>query len=297
MLTPNADAQENRDAWKQQSGISRTEAKRRYITTLIDTMHQYASRSPDALELVAELEFVWDQVKSNVPSSSSSSPLQKAGRALPDTSATGARARDPVTSMGFSQDARHFAPQVSGGDSAGLREASPSSQEEDEEIEEIGDEEFVDAPDSQYERDQYLRSGRKKAEGEEEPVDRKATAVTSPSSPSDQRWRRRIERALVKMTAEVAALREQLESSNQISRGRRRTFFALVRWIAWSAVKLLLANLAVLSIVLLWMRRKEDKRLEGAVRVLLGDAVAQMKKVGVPQIGKLPLPKMHTKKS
>ena len=65
-----------RDAWKQQSNLSRTEAKRRYITTLIDTMHQYASPSPDSRELVAELEFVWDQVKSNVPSSSSSSPLQ-----------------------------------------------------------------------------------------------------------------------------------------------------------------------------------------------------------------------------
>jgi hypothetical protein len=66
----------HRDAWKQQNNLSRTEAKRRYITTLIDTMHQYASPSPDSRELVAELEFVWDQVKSNVPSSSSSSPLQ-----------------------------------------------------------------------------------------------------------------------------------------------------------------------------------------------------------------------------
>ena len=44
------------------------EAKRRYINKLIETMHQYASRSPEARELIAELEFVWEQVKSNVSS-------------------------------------------------------------------------------------------------------------------------------------------------------------------------------------------------------------------------------------
>ena len=37
-------------------------------------MRQYASRSPDARELVAELEFVWDQVKSNISSNASSHP-------------------------------------------------------------------------------------------------------------------------------------------------------------------------------------------------------------------------------
>ena len=64
----------DRDAWKQQNGLSRTEAKRRYINKLIETMRQYASRSPDARELVAELEFVWDQVKSNISSNASSHP-------------------------------------------------------------------------------------------------------------------------------------------------------------------------------------------------------------------------------
>jgi len=41
-------------------------------------MHKYASTTPEARELVAELEFVWDQIKSNPASSSSSSPHQKA---------------------------------------------------------------------------------------------------------------------------------------------------------------------------------------------------------------------------
>lgn len=194
--------------------------------------------------------------------------------------------------MGFSQDSRHFQ-QGGSNRGSGLRAVSPSSQEEEEEIEELGDEEFVDAPDSQYERDQYMQGSRSKSE---EP-DRKASVVASPSSPSDQRWRRRMERALVKMTAEVAALREQLESSSHISRTRRQTFFAWLRWLVVSALKLFAANFVILTLVLLWMRRKKDKRLEGAARVLLGDAVAQMKKVAVPQIGRIPLPKITPKKS
>lgn len=68
-----------RDAWFAQRGVSRTEAKRRYISTLVDTMHAYASQTVEARELVAELEFVWDQVKSNISSSSASSPMQSAG--------------------------------------------------------------------------------------------------------------------------------------------------------------------------------------------------------------------------
>lgn len=35
--------QEKWDAWDAQKGTSRTEAKRRYIEALIETMHKYAS--------------------------------------------------------------------------------------------------------------------------------------------------------------------------------------------------------------------------------------------------------------
>ena len=34
------------DAWNSQKGLSRTEGKRQYISTLIDTMHRYASQTP-----------------------------------------------------------------------------------------------------------------------------------------------------------------------------------------------------------------------------------------------------------
>ena len=55
--------QDKWDAWNSQKGLSRTEAKRRYVEALIETMHRYAN-TPNALELVAELEFVWNQIKS-----------------------------------------------------------------------------------------------------------------------------------------------------------------------------------------------------------------------------------------
>lgn len=40
-------------------------------------MHKYASTTPESRELVDELEFVWDQIKSNSISSTNSSPLDQ----------------------------------------------------------------------------------------------------------------------------------------------------------------------------------------------------------------------------
>lgn len=37
--------QEKWDAWDAQKGVGKTEAKKRYIEALIDTMHQYASQT------------------------------------------------------------------------------------------------------------------------------------------------------------------------------------------------------------------------------------------------------------
>lgn len=51
------------DAWARERGVSKTEAKRRYITYLIETMKIYASGTLEARELLAELEYVWDQIK------------------------------------------------------------------------------------------------------------------------------------------------------------------------------------------------------------------------------------------
>lgn len=51
------------DAWKREEGVSKTEAKRRYISYLIDTMKIYASGTLEARELLSELEYLWDQIK------------------------------------------------------------------------------------------------------------------------------------------------------------------------------------------------------------------------------------------
>lgn len=51
------------DAWKKEEGLSRTQAKRRYILYLIETMRVYASGTQEARELLSELEFLWDQIK------------------------------------------------------------------------------------------------------------------------------------------------------------------------------------------------------------------------------------------
>ena len=281
-------AREKWDAWKQQKGLSRTEAKRRYITTLIAAMRKYAASSPDSRELVAELEFVWDQVKSNVPSSSSSSPVQT------------------LNTLGL-----HIPPNYSQLDQSRIFRAgenhedtplqirSPMSQSEEDDMDDQG-EEFVDAQDSQYNPNTEPESSGQQAEGEaEKPFAKTNPAPTPPrtKSPSNDKWRKRVERALVKMTAEIAALREQLESRRLFTPTPRERFF---RWLfrsGWWLVKHVAVDLIILGIILLWMRRKKDKRFEGAVRVLLGDAVAQVQKVGGKQMGKIHLPTLPGKKS
>ncbi|KAF8426690.1 acyl CoA binding protein-domain-containing protein [Tirmania nivea] len=64
------------DAWRAVGGMRKTEAKRRYIECLIETMKKYASDTPEACELVSELEFVWDQVKNNSTNSRGHSASQ-----------------------------------------------------------------------------------------------------------------------------------------------------------------------------------------------------------------------------
>lgn len=118
-----------------------------------------------------------------------------------------------------------------------------------------------------------------------------AAAKESPKeSAADQKWRKRVEQSLMKMTAEVAALREQLEARRLFAHSAHyRLFRGIWRWV-WACFKHVAVDVFILGIVLLWMRRKKDKRLEGAIRVLLGDAVAQMQRGGGAVFGKVRLP-------
>jgi hypothetical protein len=306
---PNIHTYNTRDAWKQQNRLSRTEAKRRYITTLIDTMHKYASPSPDSRELVAELEFVWDQVKSNVPSSSSSSPLRtqnhiQSGYEQHDLGQSGRAAMGMSSDLGDTP-ARNQPSGDAEEEDRPLRIKSPMSQsgEELEGVEaDIDREVFVDAPDSQYNPTSYpeldvdvedagvqtdiqqlLRAepipiqtptpAPKKEEGQKE-------------SAADQKWRKRVEQSLMKMTAEVAALREQLEARRLFSHSVHYQLFRGVwRWVV-AAVRHVAVDVFILGIVLLYMRRKGDRRLEGALRVVLGDAVKKVsRRVRLPLLG------------
>ena len=134
----------------------------------------------DARELVAELEFVWDQIKHNSASSSGSSP----GRGVPSYTTQ---------------------PHQSGND--GMRLLSPMSQDDEAERESDRRLGYNDA----FEENHEL-----KEDGDQ---DREL-----------RRWRRTIEHALVKMTAEIAALREQIATAREYQGRRRRS---LGRWIAW----------------------------------------------------------------
>jgi acyl-CoA-binding protein len=261
--------QDKWDAWATNSGLSRTQAKRQYIETLIHTMHEYASATPEARELVAELEFVWDQVRNNSnPSGSSdaSSPLrvlheQRSGYMGMVSSSAAAFADDNVASRP-------------------LRILSPVSQADEDELhDEHDEEEFVDAPISQYDDTEDPAMDAEDQDNDDQQTSPSRPPRSTISNSRDKRWRKRIDSALVKMTTEIAALREQLESRNFIAQQRKRSLLAWILRASWFLVKLVAVDVFVLWLVLLYLRRKKDMRLEGAVRVLLGDAVAQMQKV------------------
>lgn len=173
-----------------------------------------------------------------------------------------------------------------GGRGQNLRVLSPVSQQDEAEAQEMEEEreEFVDAPVSQFDPAEIEQTPEQAAEGRDDhrPQPRRMDSATG-----DVRWRRRVEAALVKMTTEVAALREQLESRRYFSYRRRQSLLGWILRISWFAVKIVVADVCLLWIVILYMRRKKDRRLEGAVRVLLGDAVAQVQKIKVPQLPKI----------
>lgn len=258
--------QEKWDSWNGNSGLSRTEAKKRYIETLIQTMHTYASSTPEARELVSELEFVWDQVKnnSNPSTSSQGSPLQVHDHAQ---SYPGL----PTSSVGALDSERPRAPDTTRGT---MRVMSPVSQPAEDEAEEEDREEFVDAPVSQFGEQDMDTPGDERTDPVSGTSERPVGTVSRKAATLDSRWRKRVESALVKMTAEVAALREQLESRRYVSQQRRNSLFGWLRRLGWFGIKLVVVDVFALWILILYLRRKKDRRLEGAIRVMLGDAQA-----------------------
>ncbi|OTA65178.1 acyl CoA binding family protein [Hypoxylon sp. EC38] len=198
------------DAWNAQRGLSRTEAKRRYIEALIETMHRYAT-TPDGKALVAELEFVWDQIKNNSASSSNSSPK---GASFPEP--------------------RHFQRPLSGTEGP-MKVLSPMSED--------------DAAEQEYREGQDDDDGEYVKKGD--------------------RWSRKVERALVRLSAEVAALREQITAGREWRSKKERSFTSWASWLFWIVTKHLAIDVVILGIILLWMRKRKDRRLEDQVRAIL----------------------------
>ncbi|KAL2264276.1 hypothetical protein VTK26DRAFT_8479 [Humicola hyalothermophila] len=219
--------QDKWDAWNSQKGLSRTEAKRRYIEALIETMHKYAN-SPNALELVAELEFVWNQVKSNSSSAASSSG---------QSGAAGGEQRAGPGGVITSTVVRRFQPPLSGTEGP-MRVLSPMSEEDE--------------------------SERRLAELTEQAEDDQSEFARR----NDKRTKR-MERAIVRLSAEIAALREQIATGREWRYRQDRGIFAWISWFLWAVTKHITIDILILLVVLFWMRKRRDRRLEDHVRAIL----------------------------
>ena len=267
----------SRDAWYAQRNQSRTAAKRQYITTLIATMHKYASPTPEAGELVSELEFVWDQIKSN-PSSSSSSPIQVPSIAhqvhsqssYPSLGGRVSRARGYTNESGDPRrDSR-------------LRVLSPVSQADEdfgrrypdvrEDEDENEDEEYQEARDEPYSEDNNSDEvyDQHQALREAAEVRPRGGDHNNNYNHNDGKWRRRVEQALTKMTTEIAAMREQMETRALYNK-RRSSPWAWLKWLAWISVRQICWDMAILGIILILMRVRGDRRLEQSIRRLWTD--------------------------
>ena len=222
-------------------------------------MHKYATTTHEARELVSELEFVWDQIKSNSGSSSGSSPGHLA------TSQNQQVDNPSYASIGRIEDSRR----EEGGGGGGLKVLRPVS-DGDEEDDDNDDEEFQEARVGAYNDNQDEEGAAIAANlaGQGRDLDVR-----------NRKWRKRVERALVKMTTEVAALREQMEAK-QISKGKRRNgTWAWMIWVVWVALRHTLVNLAILGLLVAWARRKRDKRVEMGLGLLVQYLGEQIKRV------------------
>lgn len=97
------------------------------------------------------------------------------------------------------------------------------------------------------------------------------------------KWSKKMERAIVRLSTEIAALREQITTGREWRSRKERSFGAWLSWILRVAIKHLVADLFLLGIVLLWMRRRKDRRLEDLVRTALKIGREYMRKVLPPR--------------
>lgn len=220
-------------------------------------MHKYASTSPESRELVAELEFVWDQIKSNYTSStlsSSSIPQhhssallitqsqrqqqqQKQHRPRIHTSSAGAEpGRRMENTVGRGEELQILSP-------TGLEHGSSSEDEEE--------------PLRPVMRRQSIELG--------DPIT--LPQNSPPSDPRTRKWRRKIEQTLVKMTTEIAALRESLDFVKATPRGGRAWFLLYTLSFLGSFLRHLIIDALAISLLVFWVGRG-DERVISSLRTL-----------------------------
>lgn len=83
------------------------------------------------------------------------------------------------------------------------------------------------------------------------------------------RWSKKMERAIVRLSAEIAALREQITTGREWRSKKERSLGAWAGWLLWLILKHLVVDTMITAILLLWMRRRKDRRLEDLVRAAL----------------------------
>ena len=233
--------------------MSRTDAKRRYISTLIETMKEYASGTQESRELVSELEFVWGQIQSQSQSGGSGSGGSNEPTDRESPRRSGIMKMDSFMSddqsleVPVAVDRRGLGLTRNDTADTRLRVLSPVSQRESDDI----------------------------VEGEEDAPD--PAAQLPPGARTDPNWRNSMEAHLRRLSTEIAALREQLSANHLLSSSSYSPYSyhqlslkwkiwyrisSWVRWATWLAVRQAALNALLLAVLVLWGRWKGERRVE-----------------------------------
>lgn len=273
------------DAWNACKTMTRTQAKREYISTLIDTMKAYASGTSESRELVGELEFVWSQIRSQSGS---------------DEGGTGSSPERRLQRAGLAQ-AHHTEGQnrrQTGRTQSGMRVLSPVSQHDSdpESVIRSPEVERQDGEQQETEDEGLLQTAPSSPSQHHSANRRRSSHQHTSSSPHDDlmntrftdwtQWQQSLSSQLHHLSTEVAALREQLSSNYLLSASTYNlgaSYYALTPWqrrfyrtryystlLGKFLVKQAVVQTGILLLVMTWGRWKGDLRVEEWVIMQLG---------------------------
>lgn len=219
-------------------------------------MHKYASTTPESRELVAGLEFVWDQIKSNYTSTAlSSSSIPQHHRSVLWI----------AQSLRQQQQQKQHRPRIH----TSSADVEPSRMIEDivdrgEELQILSPTGLDHSPSSEEEEISRSTMRRRSIELDD------PTTISQKSPASDLRtrkWRRKIEQTLVKMTTEIAALRQSLDFVKATPRGGRPWILLYTFSLLDSFLRHLFIDALAISLLVFWVGRR-DERVISSLRTL-----------------------------